>query len=123
MFDEAEVLVVPSTPTLPTLAEVQADSLGWSRKLGMYTNFVNLLGLSTLALPGGFTKAGLPTGITLIGPARGERRLCEIGMAWQRQLDLRLGATAAKLPSAGRPNAGNVPLAAHHLHVAVAARI
>jgi allophanate hydrolase len=121
VFDEAEVLVVPSTPTLPTLAEVQADSLGWSRKLGMYTNFVNLLGLSALALPGGFTKAGLPTGITLIGPGCGERRLCEIGMAWQRQLDLQLGATAAKLPAAGRPNAGFVPLADHHVRVAVAA--
>ncbi len=121
VFDEAEVLVVPSTPTLPTLAQVQADSLGWSRKLGMYTNFVNLLGLSALALPGAFTKAGLPTGITLIGPARGERRLCEVGMAWQRQLDLQLGATAAKLPSAGRPNVGIVPLADDHVRAAVAA--
>jgi allophanate hydrolase len=121
VFDEAEVLLVPSTPTLPTLAAVQADSIGWSRKLGMYTNFVNLLGLSALALPGGFTRAGLPTGITLIGPARGERRLCEIGMAWQRQLDLRLGATTAKLPSPGGPSSGFVPLADHHVRVAVAA--
>jgi allophanate hydrolase len=121
VLDLAEVLVVPSTPTLPTLAEVQADSLGSSRKLGIYTNFVNLLGLSELALPGGYTKAGLPTGITLIGPAHGERRLCEIDMAWQRQLDQQLGATAAKLPSAGRPNFGFVPLADSHVRVAVAA--
>jgi allophanate hydrolase len=63
VFDDAEVLMVPSTPTLPTIAQVQADSLGWSRNLGKYTNFVNLLGLSALALPGGFTTTGLPAGI------------------------------------------------------------
>jgi allophanate hydrolase len=57
----------------------------------------------------------------LIGSARGERRLCEIGMAWQRQFDLPLGATTAKLPAAGRPNVGFVPLADHHMRVAVAA--
>jgi allophanate hydrolase len=121
VFDGAEVLMVPSAPTLPTIAQVQADSLGWSRDLGKYTNFVNLLGLSALALPGGFTTTGLPAGITLIGPAGGERRLCEIGMAWERQLDLQLGATGAKLSFAGRPNTGPVPPDDDHVRVAVAA--
>src|SRR5262249_40557438 len=120
VFDDAEVLLVPSAPTLPTIAQVQADSLGWSRHLGKYTNFVNLLGQSALALPGGFTTTGLPAGITLIGPAGGERRLCEIGTAWQRQLDLQLGATGAKLSVAGRPNAGPVPVDEDHVRVAVA---
>jgi allophanate hydrolase len=121
VFDDAEVLVVPSIPTLPTIAQVQSDSLGWSRNLGKYTNFVNLLGLSALALPGGFTTADLPAGITLIGPAGGERRLCEIGMAWERQLDLQLGATAARSPSASRPSAGPAPPEEDHIRVAVAA--
>ena len=120
VFDDAEVLMVPSAPTLPTIAQVQADSLGWSRNLGKYTNFVNLLGLSALALPGGFTKSGLPAGITLIGPAGGERRLCEIGMAWERQLDLQLGATGAKLSFGGRPNTGPVPPGDDYIRVAVA---
>lgn len=98
VFDEAEVLVVPTMPTLPTLAEVQGDSIGWSRRLGTYTNFANLLGLCALALPAGFTQHGLPVGITLLGRAGSERQLCEIGMAWQRQSDLPLGATGIKLP-------------------------
>jgi allophanate hydrolase len=119
VFDDAEVLMVPSAPTLPTMAQVQADSLGWSRNLGKYTNFVNLLGLSALALPGGFTTAGLPTGITLIGPAGDERRLCEIGMAWERQLDLPLGATGANLRFAGRSNTGPVPPGEDRIRVAV----
>jgi allophanate hydrolase len=120
VFDDAEVLMVPSAPTLPTIAQVQADSLGWSRHLGKYTNFVNLLGLSALALPGGFTTTGLPAGITLVGPAGAERRLCEIGMAWQHQLDLQLGATGAKVPSASRPDTGRVPPDDDHVRVAVA---
>ena len=78
---QAEVLVVPTMPTIPTLAEVQADSIGWSRRLGTFTNFVNLLGLAAVALPAGFTSRGLPGGITLIGPGGSDARLCELGAA------------------------------------------
>jgi allophanate hydrolase len=98
VFEHADVLVLPTFPTLPTLAEVQADSLGWSRRLGTYTNFANLLGLCAIAVPAGFTESGLPFGITLLARAGRERRLCEIGAWWQRQLDLPLGATQARLP-------------------------
>jgi allophanate hydrolase len=83
VFEEAEVLVVPTMPTLPLLAEVLADSIGWSGKLGYYTNFVNLLGWAALAVPAGFTSRGLPGGITLIGPAGSEGRLCSLGKTWQ----------------------------------------
>ena len=60
VFQDAEILVVPTMPALPTLAEVQADSVGWSRRLGHYTNFVNLLGWAALAVPAGFTRAACP---------------------------------------------------------------
>jgi allophanate hydrolase len=98
VFEQAEVLVVPTIPTLPKRSEVAQDSVLWSRRLGTYTNFTNLLGLSALAVPVAFTALGLPVGLTLIGPAGSERRLCEIGMAWQRQIDLPLGATGNRLP-------------------------
>ncbi|HEX4073290.1 MAG TPA: hypothetical protein VHX68_19070, partial [Planctomycetaceae bacterium] len=75
------------------------DSILWSRRLGSYTNFANLVGLCALAVPSAFTAGGLPTGITLLGPPGSERRLCEIGMSWQRQLDLPLGATGNRLPA------------------------
>jgi allophanate hydrolase len=99
VFEQAEVLLVPTIPTLPKLAEVQADSFAWSRRLGTYTNFANLVGLSALAVPAAFTSDGLPAGITLLGPPGSERRLCEIGVSWQRQIDLPLGATGNRLPS------------------------
>ena len=43
---------------------------GSTRKLGTYTNFVNLLDLCALAVPAGSAHDGLPAGVTLIAPAR-----------------------------------------------------
>jgi allophanate hydrolase len=119
VFDQAEVLVVPTMPTIPTLAQVQGDSLGWSRRLGHYTNFVNLLQLAALALPAGFTTRGLPGGITLIGPPGSDGRLCDIGMAWQQRLRLPLGATGVPFPGLLRAE-GPPPVAAGCVRVAVA---
>jgi allophanate hydrolase len=119
VFERAEVLVVPTMPTIPTLAQAQADSAGWSRRLGYYTNFVNLLRLAALAVPAGFTPRGLPGGITFIGPAGSEARLCALGTAWGRRLDLPLGATRARLPALERP-AGPPPVASGSVRVAVA---
>ena len=122
VFEQAEVLVVPTMPTIPTLAQVAADSLGWSRRMGQYTNFVNLLGLSALAVPAGFTPGGLPGGITLIGLGGSEARLCAIGLAWQRALNLPLGATGERLPAdveqgSSRPPEGFVRVSVAGAHL------
>jgi allophanate hydrolase len=109
VFQESEVLVVPTMPALPTLAEVQADSSGWSRRLGHYTNFVNLLGWAALAAPSGFTRRGLPGGLTLIGPAGSDRRLCSLGMAWQRLLHMPLGGTSHRIPERDVAGAETTP--------------
>jgi allophanate hydrolase len=103
VFERAEILVVSTLPALPTRAEATSDSALWSRRLGRTTNFVNLLGLTALAVPCGFGSKGLPGGITLIAPAGHERRLAEIGMAWQRWTKLPLGATSSYLPTEEEP--------------------
>jgi allophanate hydrolase len=109
VFHRADVLVVPTLPTLPTVAQVEADSAGWSRRLGTYTNFANLLGLAAVAVPAGFTPQSLPGGITFLGPAGSERRLCRLALAWQRHLNLPLGATGRHLPTRPAPPA-SVPV-------------
>jgi allophanate hydrolase len=111
VFSDADLLVVPTMPTIPLLSEVQANSQEWSRRLGYYTNFVNLLGWAALAVPSGFTPSKLPGGITLIGPANSESRLCRIGQAWQVHLSLPMGATGCALPKRTKqPNAqGKAP--------------
>lgn len=121
IFDEADVLVVPTMPTVPRLADVQADSLRWSRRLGYYTNYVNLLRWAAIAVPAGFTPEGLPGSITFIGPGGSDRQLCRLGMAWQRALGLRLGATEWTLPpTSPRGEQSPSPPLEDHIRVAVA---
>jgi allophanate hydrolase len=126
IFDSADMLVVPTMPALPTLAAVQSDSVTWSGRLGYYTNFVNLLKLSAIAVPAGFLPDGLPHGITLIAPAGTESELCRFGADWQRATNLPLGATGNRLPprskaQAAKPELARAqPCAADHVRVAVA---
>jgi allophanate hydrolase len=97
------VLVVPTMPTIPKRADVATDSLGWSRRMGTYTNFVNLLGMAALSVPAGFTPEGLPGGVTFIGPGGSDRLLCGLGVAFQRNTNLPLGATKTHLPEPTKP--------------------
>ena len=122
VFDACDVLVVPTIPSLPTLSAVHADSAGWGRKMGYYTNFVNLLRFAAVAVPAGFTASGLPVGVTLIGPPGSERRLCELADAWGRRANLPLGASGHRLPvgsagASGGPPPGFVRLAVAGAHL------
>jgi allophanate hydrolase len=91
-WQQADVLMVPTAPAHPTLAEVAADPLGANAQLGIYTNFVNLLGWCALAQPYTFTTRGLPFGVTFIAPGGHDTALAHFGAAWQAQLGLPLGA-------------------------------
>ena len=53
LWRNVDVLVVPTAPTIYTIAEVVAEPLELNRRLGTYTNFVNLLDLAALAVPAG----------------------------------------------------------------------
>ncbi|SFC45460.1 allophanate hydrolase [Marinospirillum celere] len=90
---EVDALVVPTSPTIRTLAEMEKEPLVYNSQFGTYTNFTNLADLSALALPAGFRDDGLPAGITLIATAWQDRALAEFGQRWQAQQALPLGAT------------------------------
>ncbi|MVU82870.1 allophanate hydrolase [Nocardia sp. ET3-3] len=47
----ADVLLTPTTPTHPTIAEVAADPITVNSRLGTYTNFCNLFDLCAVAVP------------------------------------------------------------------------
>jgi allophanate hydrolase len=64
-----DILLVPTTPGHPRVAQVAADPLGANARLGLYTNFVNFLDCCAIAAPAGFKVDGLPFGVTLIAPA------------------------------------------------------
>lgn len=75
----ADVLFLPTTPTIYRLKELKAEPLALNANLGLYTNFVNLLDLSALAVPAGFRANGTGFGVTLVGPAFADRAL--LGLA------------------------------------------
>ncbi len=95
---KVELIVTPSAPTIYTLAEVEADPVTLNSRLGTYTNFVNLLDLSGLAVPAGFRGDGLPFGVTLLAPAFQDRALGALGERLQYAYGLPLGATGQALP-------------------------
>jgi len=69
----ADALLLPVTPTHPTLAEVAADPVGVNSGLGRFTNMTNLLDLCGIAFPGVPRGDGLPFGVQLLAPAGGDR--------------------------------------------------
>jgi allophanate hydrolase len=92
LWDTIDVLMVPTAPTCPTRAAVAQAPVARNSELGRYTNFVNLLGLAALALPSGFTPAGLPFGITFIAPGGSDAALAGLGARWESARDVPLGA-------------------------------
>ena len=65
-------------PIAPTLSELVADPIGPNSKLGTYTNFVNLLDLAAIAVPGPFRADGFPAGITFVAPGGNDHRLAAL---------------------------------------------
>jgi allophanate hydrolase len=83
-WQSMDVLALPTTGTIYQIDEVNADPFTLNRNLGAYTNFVNLLDLTAIAIPNGFQSNGLPTGLTLMAPAGTDTALCEMGDRLQR---------------------------------------
>src|SRR5262249_41364647 len=61
-FRAIDVLVLPTVPTVYSIAQVLEDPIGLNSRLGTYTNFVNLLDLCALAVPASFHADGTPFG-------------------------------------------------------------
>ena len=80
---QMDLLLLPTTGTIYRNAEVEADPFQLNRNLGYYTNFVNLLDLSAIAVPNGKLSTGVPMGVTFMAPAFQERQLLSIGAAFQ----------------------------------------
>ena len=113
-----DVLIAPTAGTTYTIAEVEADPIRLNSNLGVYTNFVNLMDLSAIAVPAGFTSAGLPFGVTLLAPAFSDRALCALGDELHRALVETMGATRLPLPAATtKPARSGVRLAVCGAHL------
>jgi allophanate hydrolase len=100
VWRQIDVLLTPTAGTTYRIAEVEADPVRLNTQLGIYTNFMNLLDLAAVAVPAGFTGAGLPFGVTLAGPAWSDFELLRLAARLQRCGAARLGALPLPLGAA-----------------------
>ena len=97
-FGDIDVLIAPTAPTHYTLAQVEQDPFTTNSRLGVFTNFVNLLDLCAVAIPAGTTPGGLPFGVTLLAPEGRDHALLQVAEALHN-------ATASQPPSRTARNA------------------
>jgi len=89
-FTGYDVLLAPTTQVVPfdvdteypaQVEGVHQDSyLGWMRSCSMIT----AAGVPALSVPAGFTEHGLPVGLQIIGAPRADRRVLEVGHAFEK---------------------------------------
>ncbi len=79
MWQTIDLMVVPTAPTHVRIEDMQAQAVELNRRLGHYTNFVNLLDYAALSVPSGLREDGLPFGVTFIAPAGADWPLADWG--------------------------------------------
>ena len=88
MFDDLDVLVTPTTPIpAPAIDELkQNPDLLRPREILLLRNTrpVNVWGLPAISVPCGFTTAGLPIGLQIIGPHWREDRVLQLAYAYEQ---------------------------------------
>jgi aspartyl-tRNA(Asn)/glutamyl-tRNA(Gln) amidotransferase subunit A len=87
-----DAVIAPVAPVpAPTIAESDVGNSPGAeaviQRLTRFTRPINYLGLPSLAVPAGFTGAGLPVGMQLVGRSFDEAMLLRIGAAFQRVTD------------------------------------
>ncbi|QNI02570.1 allophanate hydrolase [Halomonas sp. SH5A2] len=121
LISQVDVMLSPTTVTHPSKAEVAADPIGVNSRLGTWTNFMNLLDYSALAVPVGFSERDLPLGVTLFGPVFADLMLLSLARALEARLMLPLGATSithpplTELPSSAQDGSMELVVCGAHL--------
>jgi aspartyl-tRNA(Asn)/glutamyl-tRNA(Gln) amidotransferase subunit A len=88
VFAEVDLLVMPTTPiSPPKLAELKENpELLRPREITMLRNTrpVNIWGLPAISLPCGFTSAGLPMGLQIVGPPWREDLVLQLAYVYEQ---------------------------------------
>ncbi len=96
-LEEYDVLALPNTGIAPGPVEVEYPPFVDGVEMGDYVEWLRFsflattAGLPAMSLPAGFTPGGMPVGIQLIGPPRGEARLLQVALALEERLNLPVG--------------------------------
>ena len=101
IWTEVDCLLTPTAGTIYTIQAMQQDPMRLNANLGYYTNFMNLLDYSAVAVPAGFQDDGLPFGVTLAAPAHQDEMVLHLAGRLQQAYALPLGATGLSLRAEG----------------------
>jgi allophanate hydrolase len=99
IFEDFDVAMLPTTPTVYRTSDVLADPIRLNARLGIYTNFVNLLEMCGTAVPSGFRSDGMPLGITVLAQPFQDATAAKIANAAHRATGLPLGASSNAMPA------------------------
>ncbi len=87
VFADVDVLVAPTCMALPrTIEEVVANPAGEPSLIRNTLPF-NVFGIPAISVPCGFTRAGLPIGMQIIGPRLGEMPVLALAHAYEQTTD------------------------------------
>ncbi|MBZ4409655.1 Asp-tRNA(Asn)/Glu-tRNA(Gln) amidotransferase subunit GatA [Myxococcus sp. XM-1-1-1] len=86
-FKDLDALVAPISPVAPFKLGEKVDDPLSMYLMDVYTLPCNLAGIPGLSVPCGFTKAGLPVGLQVLGRAFDEALLLRIARAFEREHD------------------------------------
>ena len=85
IFQQVDILVLPTKRApAPTIAATIDDSY---RRPPSNTSAFNQFGTPAISVPCGFSRAGLPIGLQIVGPAFGEPQVLAVAHAWQKATD------------------------------------
>lgn len=96
ILERFDCLLTPTAGRFFTVEELLEEPVLRNSQLGHYTNYMNLLDMSGLAIPTAFTEQGLPFGITLVGAAFSDRSLLSIAKRFEPLFDLPIGVSVEK---------------------------
>jgi allophanate hydrolase len=99
-WSEFDAMIVPTMPRVYTVADVEADPVRLNSRLGTYTNFVNLLDLCAIAVPGGGRGDGLPSSVTLIASSGADGLLAGLAAAIEARSGASTKVAAPRAPQA-----------------------
>jgi allophanate hydrolase len=112
LWSVINVLVLPTAPTIYRVSELLAEPVALNTNLGLYTNFVNLLDMSAVAVPAGFRDNGTGFGISLVGKAFMDRPLLDLA---QRYLNSAAAIVSPPLDLTPRPRSIQLAVVGAHL--------
>ncbi|HXL46694.1 MAG TPA: Asp-tRNA(Asn)/Glu-tRNA(Gln) amidotransferase subunit GatA [Candidatus Binatia bacterium] len=87
-FERVDVIVAPTTPSVAFKVGEKADPLSMYLN-DVFTIPVNLAGLPGVSVPAGFTRAGLPIGVQVIGKAFDEETVLRTAKAYETATEWR----------------------------------